>query len=113
MMHVHILNICPVQPLMLNMLNKNCTLGYGQTERVNQTLEQYLRSFCNYDQDDWAELLPMAEYAYNNSVTSATGISPFYANYEFNPQTAWLKNLRDHSAHFTAAARGGFLCRNQ
>src|SRR2546429_6475915 len=63
----------------------------GQTERVNQSLEQYLRNFCNYDQDDWAELLPMAEYAYNNSTTSATGISPFYANYGFNPQMAWLK----------------------
>ena len=63
----------------------------GQTERVNQSLEQYLRNFCNYDQDDWAELLPMAEYAYNNSTTSATGMSPFYANYGFHPETEWLK----------------------
>src|SRR5437660_8745064 len=53
----------------------------GQTERVNQSIEQYLRSFCNYDQNNWYELLPMAEYAYNNSVTTTTGMSPFYANY--------------------------------
>ena len=63
----------------------------GQTERVNQSLEQYLRSFCNYDQDNWSQLLPMAEFAYNNSITSATGMSPFFANYGFNPQVAWLK----------------------
>ena len=31
----------------------------GQTERLNQTLEQYLRTFINYDQDDWNQLLPL------------------------------------------------------
>ena len=34
--------------------------GDGQTERLNQTLEQYLRIFCNYQQDNWNELLPLA-----------------------------------------------------
>ena len=33
----------------------------------------------------------MAEYAYNNSVTLAMEVSPFYANYRFNLQMAWLK----------------------
>ena len=32
----------------------------GQTERVNQTLEQYLRIYCDYQQDDWHQLLPLA-----------------------------------------------------
>ena len=36
----------------------------GQTEHVNQTLEQYLRQYCSYEQDDWCELLPLAKYAY-------------------------------------------------
>ena len=53
----------------------------GQTERVNQVIEAYLRPFLNQKQDDWVDLLPMAEHAYNNSVTSATGMTPFYANY--------------------------------
>jgi len=57
----------------------------GQTERLNQTIEVYLRSFVNFEQDNWVDLLPMAEFAYNNSVTTATGISPFYANFGFNP----------------------------
>ena len=61
----------------------------GQTERVNQSIEHYLRSFCNYEQDNWSEMLPMSEYAFNNSVTTATGISPFYANYGFHPRTNW------------------------
>ena len=61
----------------------------GQTERVNQTLEAFLRAFCCKDQSDWASLLPWAEYCYNNSATSATGMTPFYANYGYHPVTNW------------------------
>lgn len=61
----------------------------GQTERVNQTVETYLRTFVNYDQNDWVSLLPLAEFAYNNSVTQATRMTPFYANYGYNPRTIW------------------------
>src|SRR5437588_3761461 len=43
----------------------------GQTERVNQTLETYIRTFINYDQDDWVQMLPLAEFAYNNSSKKA------------------------------------------
>ena len=52
----------------------------GQTERTNQILEQYLRMYINYEQDDWATLLPYAKFAYNNTPQSATGVSPFFAN---------------------------------
>jgi len=48
----------------------------GQMEQQNQTFEQYLRAFCNYKQDDWQELLPLAEFAYNNSV-HALGQLPY------------------------------------
>ena len=61
----------------------------GQTERVNQSLEQYLRQYCNYEQDNWNDLLPLAEYAHNNSATTATQMRPFFANYGFHPQTNW------------------------
>ena len=59
----------------------------GQTERTNQVLEGYLRNYVNYDQNDWYQLLPLAEHAYSNSVTKAHEMSPFYANYGFHPQT--------------------------
>jgi RNase H-like domain found in reverse transcriptase/Integrase zinc binding domain/Chromo (CHRromatin Organisation MOdifier) domain len=56
----------------------------GQTERTNQTLEQYLRCYLNYEQDNWVQLLPVAQFAFNNNA-SATGVSPFFANYGFHP----------------------------
>ena len=61
----------------------------GQTERVNQSLEQYLRQYCNYEQDNWYDLLPLAEYTYNNLAFTATQMSPFFANYGFPRQTNW------------------------
>ena len=57
----------------------------GQMERLNQTIEAYLRAFVSREQDDWVRLLPMAEFAYNNSTTTGNGMSPFYANYGFHP----------------------------
>ena len=54
----------------------------GQTERQNQTLETYLRIFVNDQQDNWASLLSLAEFAYNNSKHNATGMSPFATVYK-------------------------------
>jgi hypothetical protein len=72
----------------------------GQTERMNQTLETYIRIFCSYEQDDWFNLLPLAEFAYNNSTQESTKMSPFFANYGFNPR--FLSEIpssdSDHSA---------------
>jgi hypothetical protein len=64
----------------------------GQIERINQIIEVYLQSFINYKMDNWVRLLPMVEFAYNNSVTQSTGMSPFFANYGWhlgctNPST--------------------------
>jgi len=58
----------------------------GQTERVNQSLEQYLRIYINYQQDNWSNLLPVAEFAYNNATHSATGVSPFFATLGYHPR---------------------------
>ncbi|KAK6216140.1 reverse transcriptase domain protein, partial [Colletotrichum tabaci] len=57
----------------------------GQTERINQILEQYLRCYVNYDQDNWVALLPTAQFAYNSAVGESTLHSPFYLNYGFEP----------------------------
>ena len=62
----------------------------GQTERLNSVLEQYLRIYCDFQQTDWASLLPLAEFSYNNSKHSATTLSPFFANYGFHPSMSLL-----------------------
>ncbi|KAE8238369.1 hypothetical protein A4X06_0g8816, partial [Tilletia controversa] len=59
----------------------------GQTERTNRTLEHILRPYFSYQQDDWDELLPMAEFAVNNAPSATTGVSPFQANYGRHPRT--------------------------
>ena len=66
------------------------TLGYhpegdGQTECTNQTLEQYLQVYCNYQQSNWSDLLPIVEFAYNNAPNATTSLSPFYANKGYHP----------------------------
>lgn len=57
----------------------------GQTERVNQELEQYLRAFTDVRQENWASLLPMAEFAHNTRAHSATRLSPFALLYGYEP----------------------------
>src|SRR5947209_10264688 len=57
----------------------------GQTERTNRTLEQILRNYVSYRQDDWDQHLTMAEFAYNNSKQASTSLSLFYLNYGFHP----------------------------
>jgi len=66
-------------------MNLHFTSGYppegdGQMEWINQTLEQYLRCYCNFQQDNWSTLLPLAKFAYNNAPSEMTGTSPFFAN---------------------------------
>jgi len=56
------------------------------TERANATLEQYLRAYCNYQQDNWERLLPIAKFCYNNTQTGTTKITPFFANYGYHPR---------------------------
>ena len=46
----------------------------GQTEKLNTVMEQYLRYFINYLQDDWAEWLPCVEFAANNQAPKTTGM---------------------------------------
>ena len=58
----------------------------GQTERINQELEQYLRVFIDHRQEQWPDWLGMAEFAYNNKIHAATKTLPFKANYSQDPR---------------------------
>ena len=61
----------------------------GQSERTNQWLETYLRFFVNYQQDDWAAYLPLAEFVHNNWKNASTGESPFYLLMGSHPRAEW------------------------
>jgi hypothetical protein len=75
----------------------------GQTERVNQVLGQYLRVFCHYQQDNWKDLLPRAEFAYNNAVHTSTGKSPFFADHGYHPNAPSTVSPRTLSSSNPAA----------
>ncbi|KAL5504680.1 hypothetical protein ACEPAH_7343 [Sanghuangporus vaninii] len=72
----------------------------GQTERVNQELEQYLRLYVNHRQSDWADWLALAEFAYNNREHSATRLSPFFVNSGVHP--VGFTGVRTSSSNMSA-----------
>ena len=57
----------------------------GQTERANQELEQYLRFYCNYAQDNWSMLLPFAQYVMNSRFHQSIQNTPYNLMFGFTP----------------------------
>jgi len=57
----------------------------GESERVNQELKQYLRICRNFQQDNWATLLSIIEFAHNARPHRSTHKSPFEIWYGFQP----------------------------
>ena len=68
----------------------------GQTERVNQILEEMLRHYIQSRLASWEDYLPLVEFAYNNSFYFAIGMTPFQAAYGHTPimPTNFLLNIR-------------------
>ena len=56
----------------------------GQVENNNKWMEMYLWMFCSHWQDDWVDLLPMVEFAYNNHHHPSIDTTPFFVNYEYH-----------------------------
>ena len=69
----------------------------GQTERQNNTMEAYLRAFINFEQNDWARLLPMAEFVYNNSKNASTGHTLFELNCGYLSRTSYEEGVDSRS----------------
>lgn len=82
----------------------------GQTERLNQTLEQHLRSYVNDQQDNWVELLPIAQSAYNTSPNEDMKMSPQEALYgrKGQIQRQELSNKTAPETTATAPKAGAF-----
>ena len=59
----------------------------GSSEIMNRMVENYIRCYCSYNQDDWDDLLPAAEFAYNSSVSESLGMSPFELDLGWNPKS--------------------------
>jgi hypothetical protein len=53
----------------------------GLVERLNQTLKNIIKRFCNTRATDWDQFLRGAVFAYNTSVQESTGESPFFLLY--------------------------------
>jgi len=69
-----LMELCGIQ---LKMSSSRHPQTDGASEIMNRMVENYLRCYCSYHQDDWDELLPAAEFAYNSAVTEDLGMSPF------------------------------------
>jgi hypothetical protein len=61
----------------------------GQTKIVNQKTKRFIRTYVNYQQNDWDDWLPKAEAAINANPLSTTGISPFFATNGYKPQISF------------------------
>ena len=69
----------------------------GQTERQNSTMKTYLRAFVNFEQNDWAWFLPMAQFAYNNAKNANTGHTSFKLNCGYHPCIFYEEDLDPRS----------------
>jgi hypothetical protein len=78
-----LLNLLGIQPCLSSAYHPQSN---GQAERANQVLQQYLRCYVAYQQDDWVSLLPLAEFTCNNASNVSTGFSPFYLTYGYHPR---------------------------
>jgi len=70
----------------------------GQSERVNQNVERYLRFFCSYMQDDWAKLLLMVEFVDNNALFSVIFSTPFFLNKGFHPRMSFEPDTTEYES---------------
>ncbi len=60
-------------------------------------MEAYLRVFVNFEQNDWARLLPMAKFAYNNAKNVSTDHTPFELNCRFYLQASYKEDVDPRS----------------
>ena len=74
----------------------------GQTERQNSIMKAYFSAFVNWEQNDRARLLPMAEFAYNNAQNTCTGHMPFELNCCFHPRVFLEDNVNPCSRSCSA-----------
>jgi hypothetical protein len=63
----------------------------GQSERTNQSLEIFIRCYCDEEQDNWHIWLPMAEFAHNQWPNATTKETPFKLIMGYTPRVEWIE----------------------
>lgn len=81
------------------------SLGNGQVERFHTVLEALFRAYTNDEQSDWEDWLDICEFAYNDSKSPATGMTPFYANFGYHPCSLPYPEAANHTASEVPAAQ--------
>ncbi len=82
-------NLCQVLGIKQNISSAYHPQTDGQSERSNQWVEQFLRHWSNMQQDNWADLLPIAQFAHNLWPNATTKNSPFKLLMGTDPRTTW------------------------
>ncbi len=65
-------------------------------------MEAYLKAFVYWEQDDWAKLLLMAEFAYNNANNASTGHTSFKLNCGYNLKISFEEDINSRSTSCSA-----------
>ena len=65
-------------------------------------MEAYLWAFVNFKQNDWAKLLSITEFAYNNAKNASTGHMPFELNYGYHLRVSFEEDTNLCSRSKTA-----------
>ncbi len=68
----------------------------NQTKRANQNVEQYLRSYCSYMQDDWFVWLSIIEFVDNNAILLSIEQSAFFLNKSFHSHMSFDLNSTEY-----------------
>lgn len=80
----HLMHLCGIRT---QMSTSNHPQTDGASEVMNRMVENFLRCYCSYRQDDWDELLPAAEFAYNSARSDDLGASPFEVDLGWKPRS--------------------------
>lgn len=85
--------LCRLSDTTLNMSSAHHAQTDGQTERLNQCLETFLRCMVHSCPQRWNQWLPLAEFWYNTTFHYALNKSPFQVLYGHEPRHLGISNI--------------------